>query len=181
MAVKKDIIKYLHPDGIRDSDYRVVINSPIGRLCIISSEKGVRAIRLIGDFIPLDHQNEHTLSAVKQLKDYFSGQLTGFDLVLDTAEFTEFANKVWNELVRIPYGKTISYAELAFRLGDPLCIRAAAAANGRNPIPIIIPCHRVIGSDGSLTGFALGLDVKQKLLALENSSRFGVRQIDIFE
>lgn len=180
LASIKKIPKYLTHQDINDSDFRLTLDSPLGRLCIITSEKGLKAIHLIGDFEPENHENEHTHHASTQLQEYFSGRLFCFELTFDTAIYSDFANRVWSELVRIPYGKTISYSELALRLGDPLCIRAAASANGRNPIPIIIPCHRVIGSDGSLTGFAWGLDIKQRLLAHENPARFGVRQIDIF-
>jgi methylated-DNA-[protein]-cysteine S-methyltransferase len=178
---KKHKSKYLEPANINDADYCVVTESPLGRLCILASDQGVKSIHLTSGYEPDNKENEHTKSAAAQLIAFFSGQLRDFDLLLDTSVYSEFANKVWNELIKIPYGKTISYAELAYRLGDPLCIRAAAAANGRNPIPIIIPCHRVIGSDGSLTGFALGLDIKQQLLALENPTRFGAKQISLFE
>ncbi len=103
-----------------------------------------------------------------QLKEYFNRQRKEFDLKLEILG-TEFQKKVWNELTKIPYGETISYGELANRMGDKNLMRAVAAANGANPIPIIIPCHRVIGADGSLTGYGGGLDVKQKLLELEGS------------
>ena len=104
----------------------------------------------------------------KQLKEYFIRQRKMFDLPLEIIG-TDFQKKVWDELKKIPYGETISYGELANRLGDKNLMRAVAAANGANPIPIIIPCHRVIGADGSLTGYGGGLDVKQKLLELEGS------------
>ncbi len=181
MRGKKKKSKYLQPANDNDADFSVVIESPLGRLCILASEQGVKSIYLTCGYEPDNKENEHTKSASTQLQAFFSGQLRDFDLILDTSGYSEFANKVWRELSKIPYGKTISYAELADRLGNPLCIRAAAAANGRNPIPIIIPCHRVIGSDGSLTGFALGLDIKQQLLALENPTRFGAKQITLFE
>jgi len=103
-----------------------------------------------------------------QLKEYFSGGRKVFDLPLDL-QGTDFQLKVWRELLKIPYGETITYKELANRLGNPKCIRAAAKANGANPVPIIVPCHRVIGSDGSLTGYAGGLEIKEKLLVFEGS------------
>ena len=102
------------------------------------------------------------------------GKRKQFDLPLEI-EGTEFQKRVWNELLKIPYGKTISYKELAVRLGDEKVIRAAASANGANPLPIVIPCHRVIGSDGSLIGYGGGLEIKEKLLILEGS-----RQQDLF-
>ena len=103
-----------------------------------------------------------------QLREYFNRQRKEFDLPLEILG-TDFQKKVWDELTKIPYGETISYGELANRMGDKNLMRAVAAANGANPIPIIIPCHRVIGADGSLTGYGGGLDVKQKLLELEGS------------
>ena len=109
-----------------------------------------------------------------QLKEYFGGERKQFDLFLEI-EGTEFQKRVWNELLKIPYGRTISYKELAVRLGDEKVIRAAASANGANPLPIVIPCHRVIGSDGSLIGYGGGLEIKEKLLILEGS-----RQKDLF-
>jgi methylated-DNA-[protein]-cysteine S-methyltransferase len=103
----------------------------------------------------------------KQLKAYFAGKLTQFDLPL-RAEGTEFQLQVWNALTKIPYGETISYEQLAYRIGKPKAVRAVGAANGANPIPIVVPCHRVIGKDGGLTGFGGGLPLKKRLLELES-------------
>jgi methylated-DNA-[protein]-cysteine S-methyltransferase len=100
---------------------------------------------------------------VEQLKDYFAGGLTRFDVPLELAG-TDFQRRVWSELQRIPYGETISYGELARRLGQPAAVRAVGLANGRNPIAIVVPCHRVIGADGSLTGYGGGLERKAWLL-----------------
>lgn len=102
----------------------------------------------------------------RQLEAYFSGNLRDFNIPM-RAEGTEFQSRVWKELQKIPYGQAISYLDLARRLGDEKCIRAAARANGANPISILIPCHRVIGSDGSLVGYGGGLDMKEFLLRLE--------------
>jgi methylated-DNA-[protein]-cysteine S-methyltransferase len=102
----------------------------------------------------------------RQLEAYFSGNLRDFNIPMH-AEGTDFQNRVWKELQKIPYGQAISYLELARRLGDEKCIRAAARANGANPISILIPCHRVMGSDGSLVGYGGGLDMKEFLLRLE--------------
>lgn len=102
----------------------------------------------------------------RQLEAYFSGNLRDFNIPM-VAGGTEFQQRVWKELLKIPYGQAISYLELARRLGDEKCIRAAARANGANPISILIPCHRVIGSDGSLVGYGGGLDMKEFLLRLE--------------
>lgn len=101
-----------------------------------------------------------------QLEEYFEGKRVEFDLPLDL-QGTDFQKRVWNELLTIPYGKTVSYKELSIRLGDVRAIRAVAAANGANPVSIIVPCHRVIGSDGSLTGYAGGLWRKRWLLDFE--------------
>ncbi len=103
----------------------------------------------------------------EQLRSYFAGERTAFDLPL-TLEGTDFQKKVWMALQTIPYGETISYKKLAEWVGSPKAVRAVGAANGANPIPIIIPCHRVIGNDGSLTGFGGGLPLKKKLLQLES-------------
>lgn len=111
--------------------------------------------------------------AVDQLAEYFEGKRTHFELKLNP-EGTEFQKKVWKKLEEIPFGKTISYQQIANQLGDPKVIRAAASANGKNPIAIIIPCHRVIGSDGSLTGYAGGLHRKKWLLEHESPSKQGV-------
>jgi O-6-methylguanine DNA methyltransferase len=108
---------------------------------------------------------------VSQLSEYFSGKRRDFTLDL-APKGTPFQLAVWNELLRIPYGSTISYAELARRIGKPSAVRAVGAANGANPIPVIIPCHRVIGANGTLTGYGGGLERKQWLLALEGERLF---------
>ena len=104
--------------------------------------------------------------ALRQLREYFAGKRIEFDLPL-APEGTEFQRNVWRRLQEIPYGETISYGELAKRVGNPKASRAVGAANGQNPIPIVIPCHRVIGANGKLTGFGGGLPTKEALLALE--------------
>ena len=143
---------------------------------VITSDNGVREILINKkpdsdsfrnvNYIPPN--NPKIINIFQQLKEYFNRKRKEFDLPLEIRG-TDFQKKVWNELTKIPYGETISYGELANRMGDKNLMRAVAAANGANPIPIIIPCHRVIGSDGSLTGYAGGLDVKKKLLELEGS------------
>ena len=107
----------------------------------------------------------------RQLAEYFAGKRQTFDIPLNL-KGTEFQLAVWNELLRIPYGDTITYAELARRIGRPAAIRAVGAANGANPIPVIVPCHRVIGSNGTLTGYGGGIERKQWLLALEGRRLF---------
>jgi O-6-methylguanine DNA methyltransferase len=116
-------------------------------------------------------------SVVEQLDEYFRGRRRAFDLEL-SPRGTEFQLRVWRELMRIPYGETISYQELSRRIGNPSATRAVGRANGANAIPIVIPCHRVIGADGSLTGYGGGLDIKRKLLALEGV-RLGGEQLSL--
>jgi len=108
------------------------------------------------------------VAAERQLAEYFSGRRKAFDLRLDFAG-TEFQKKVWRALLTIPFGETRSYGEIAKQIGSPKAVRAVGAANGRNPISIVAPCHRVIGSTGKLTGFAGGLDTKAFLLDLERA------------
>jgi methylated-DNA-[protein]-cysteine S-methyltransferase len=109
-------------------------------------------------------------AAARQLEEYFAGERTAFELPLDL-EGTRFQRAAWLALAEIPYGETVSYGEQARRLGRPHAVRAVGAANGRNPVPIVLPCHRVVGSDGSLTGFGGGLDVKRALLDHEAGLR----------
>src|SRR5687768_11694192 len=111
------------------------------------------------------------VEAARQLREHFAGERTEFDLPLGPPG-TDFQQRVWAELTRIPYGTTATYGEIAARLGDPKCVRAVGLANGRNPIAVVVPCHRVIGSDGKLRGYAAGVERKQRLLALEESSLF---------
>lgn len=172
--------RFFSLDQMADHEYMEFLDSPIGPLAITSSDRGVRSIKLMEKYLTDSKPNVHTSQTMQQLELYFTGNLTHFDVTTDLTGYSDFSVKVWKELMKIPFGQTISYAQLASRLGNPLCIRAAATANGRNPIPIIIPCHRVIGSDGSLTGFALGLDVKRSLLSLENPAKFGVTQTTLF-
>jgi methylated-DNA-[protein]-cysteine S-methyltransferase len=115
--------------------------------------------------------------ALAQLHAYFSGKLTNFDLPLDLSSGTTFRQEVWRHVQQIPYGNTISYGDIARSMDNPGAIRAIGSANGANPIPIIVPCHRVIGSDGSLTGYVYGMHVKRQLLALENPDKWGVEQL----
>jgi len=114
--------------------------------------------------------------AAQQLREYFAGKRTGFDLPL-APEGTAFQRSVWRQLQEIPYGRTISYGELARRVGNPKASRAVGSANGANPLPIVIPCHRVIAGDGTLGGFGGGLPTKQTLLALEQRASVGNRAV----
>ena len=111
------------------------------------------------------------VEAARQIAEHFAGARTGFDLPL-APPGTAFQRRVWEALREIPYGTTTTYGEIAARLGDPRCVRAVGMANGRNPIAVVVPCHRVIGSDGKLRGYAGGIERKQRLLALEDASLF---------
>ena len=141
--------------------------SPVGDILLRADDTG----RLTELFLRHDERPRATddgpFAAVhEQLDAYFAGELDSFDLPL-TLHGTPFQMRVWDELARIPFGETISYSELARRLGDPKLVRAVGTANGRNPISIVIPCHRVIGADGSLVGYGGGLDRKRWLLEHE--------------
>ena len=152
------------------------MDSPVGRL-LLAGDSADGALRLIGfstgsmahgpdpdwDYVP-----EGFAAARMQLQEYFAGTRQDFDLALDP-QGTDFQRAVWQQLRGIPFGETCSYLDIAKRLGKPKAVRAVGSANGRNPLPIIVPCHRVIGSNGSLTGFGGGLENKQILLELERS------------
>lgn len=150
------------------------IPSPVGELTLVTSDKGLVAILWENDSpdrVKLgeaagDAGHPVLMAAEAQLREYFAGTRTRFDLPLDFRG-TDFQKSVWAELLAIPFGETRSYGEIAAKLGRPKASRAVGAANGRNPISIVAPCHRVIGSTGKLTGFAGGLDAKEYLLALE--------------
>lgn len=145
-------------------------SSPLGDIEIKFDDNFIYALNFVEtNQVKINEANSanKTLSlALEQIQNYFSGNLKSFDLPLKL-NGTEFQNRVWTELLNIPYGKTISYLSLAKKLGDEKCIRAAASANGKNPFLIIVPCHRVIGSDGSLTGYSGGFWRKQWLLEHE--------------
>lgn len=119
-----------------------------------------------------DNPNAQVLSqTIQQLDDYFTGKRQVFDIPLDLSTGTGFQQKVWQALLQIPYGQTISYAQLALNIGQPTAFRAVANANGRNPISLIVPCHRVIASDGGLGGYTGGTDIKQILLDIERTNQ----------
>jgi len=148
--------------------HKVYVKSPLGTLEIEGDESGLIAIAFIDKEVPSTTVIPESLQeAVKQLHEYFTKKRTVFDLKM-APQGTDFQVKVWNTLQNIPFGKTASYLDMAKTLGDPKVIRAAASANGKNPIAIVIPCHRVIGSDGSLTGYAGGLHRKKWLLEHES-------------
>lgn len=155
-------------------DYQY-IDSPVDPLLLAADEHGLRLIEFHTPRHPMAriadwHEGDNAiLQAIrKQLEEYFAGTRTAFELPL-APDGTAFQKEVWHALADIPYGQTISYAQLALRVGKPSAMRAVGAANGRNPLPIVLPCHRVIGADGSLTGFGGGLPTKQFLLELEGA------------
>jgi len=152
------------------------MTSPVGRLKLVGSEQGLAAV-LWEDDDPArvrlgatreDRSHPLLLQAQQQLEEYFAGQRRRFSLKLAPAG-TEFQTRVWKALGTIPFGETRSYGQIADQIGKARAVRAVGAANGRNPLSIIVPCHRVIGANGKLTGFAGGLAVKARLLALESA------------
>ncbi len=152
--------------------YYRYVDTPIGRLMLAGTDRGLMRIefeKAKTTFGPRPEWRETTTElseAARQLTDYFNGDRREFDLSLDAAG-TEFQHETWAALRRIPFGETATYAEIANSIGRPKAVRAVGSANARNPLPIVVPCHRVIGSDGSLTGFAAGTDVKRVLLGIE--------------
>src|SRR5262245_24847998 len=143
--------------------------SPLGGLEISASDAGVTSVNFTDSKIAGAALKGHAYACVRQLEEYFSGRRKNFELPLDF-QGTDFQVKVWKELLKIPFGKTISYLQLARRLGDEKVIRAAASANGKNPIAIIVPCHRVIGSNNELVGYAGGMHRKKWLLEFESGA-----------
>jgi methylated-DNA-[protein]-cysteine S-methyltransferase len=147
----------------------VFIPSPLGTTKIVGDENGVSVISILQEGELSKKIPKELKEAVTQLNEYFEGKRQDFDFKINP-KGTEFQQKVWQELLAIPFGKTMSYLDLSKRLGDVKAIRAVASANGKNPLWIVVPCHRVIGTDGSLTGYAGGLWRKKWLLEHESPS-----------
>ncbi len=153
-----------------------LMDSPVGRLTLVGSDDGLAAVLWENDRparvrLAIDAEDDRhpiLVEAERQLREYFEGRRTSFALPLDPPG-TAFQQKVWQALLTIPFGETRSYAQVARQVGNPTAVRAVGAANGRNPLSIVAPCHRVIGSNGALTGFAGGLETKKYLLSMENS------------
>ena len=145
----------------------VFINSPLGITKIEGDENGISVISVLSEGSISETIPNELQEAVSQLQEYFEGKRTNFTFKLNP-KGTYFQQKVWQELLNIPFGKTMSYMDLSKKLGDVKAIRAVASANGKNPLWIVVPCHRVIGTDGSLTGYAGGLWRKKWLLEHEN-------------
>jgi methylated-DNA-[protein]-cysteine S-methyltransferase len=160
------------------------LSTPVGELVLWADDDGLTHLVLPGAARPRQPADaeaddggqdvavhHHLLAAATQLDEYFAGERTSFDLALDP-QGTPFQRRVWFALADIPYGKTTSYAELARRVGSPKAFRAVGQANGKNPLAVILPCHRVINSDGSIGGYGGGLPMKRQLLALEGAASF---------
>ena len=161
--------------ALKDSEIFYWISpSPVGRLLLVGNPDGLQALQFQDGAHPLDIQPTWTQSrkpfraVLEQLEEYFDGSRTRFQLTLNL-QGTPFQRHVWKALQRIPYGRTVSYGEIAQQVGSPKASRAVGAANGQNPVSIIVPCHRVIGSNGKLVGYGGGLPIKTALLALEQS------------
>lgn len=156
------------------------LDSPIGVLTLVASDDGLTHVLFEGqepadvglpDDLPEVDDDPALETAAVQLGEYFAGDRKEFDVPLDLVGGTEFQRDAWQALASVPYGETRSYGEQADAIGRPGAFRAVGAANGRNPIPVILPCHRIIGANGALTGFGGGLDVKQQLLEHEKAQQ----------
>ena len=158
--------------------YYWIVPSPVGRLLLVGSQKGLRILQFQDGANPLPlHPGWQKMrrpfhKVLEQLKQYFAGSRVRFQIRLDL-QGTPFQIKVWQALLSIPYGRTMSYGEIAEQIGHPRASRAVGSANGKNPVSIIVPCHRVIGSTGRLVGFGGGLGIKKALLTHECSGRHG--------
>jgi methylated-DNA-[protein]-cysteine S-methyltransferase len=161
-----------------DQHYTTTMDSRVGVLTLVATDKGLRAVKWPEERegrLPLPDEltpsGDHpVLEATKaQLEEYFDGRRAEFDLPLDLRG-TEFQRQAWTALASIPFGETVSYGTQAERIGRPKAVRAIGAANGRNPVSIVLPCHRVVGANGDLTGFAGGIETKRELLAFEKDA-----------
>lgn len=162
---------------MKDGTSQRKIETKVGTLWLMASEKGLCGLYWKKQAADSSQSTDSSKSiesiarflemAEHELEEYFAGKRKRFTVPLDVKGGTEFQQRVWQELARIPYGKTISYAELARRVRSPKAVRAVGSANARNPISVFVPCHRVIASSGKLAGYAGGVSVKEKLLALE--------------
>lgn len=161
------------------------LESPIGRLTLVASSEGLRRVYFAQlthadvqflDAVPSDAKNAVLVRTAQQLSEYFSGQRRFFDIPLDLMG-TDFQMETWQALADIEYGTTASYSEQARSIGRPRAVRAVGGANRCNPVPVVLPCHRVIGANGKLTGFAGGLDTKRWLLEHESAHACGPKEI----
>lgn len=151
------------------TQYQTLTDSPFGKIYLTSSEQGLSSLTFVdSNFVCPDHKNAIIEKTLVQLQEYFNKQRTHFDIPLD-AGGTAFQQQVWQALTEIECGTTTSYGSLANKIDNPKAVRAVGLANGKNPIAVIVPCHRVIGSNGKLTGYAGGLALKAKLLSHEGA------------
>src|ERR1017187_1342677 len=186
MAMKRINMKQTEKTGENIVNYYSLINSPIGDLMLVADASTLTGLYFVGcNHIPaaskgwaLNAQLPVLRQAAKQLQEYFTGTRDNFSVPLRIAG-TDFQEKIWREIAIIPYGETISYSDLAKRAGEPEAIRAAGTNTGRNPVAIIIPCHRVVGKNGGMGGFAGGLERKRLLLKLENSTTKPVKKRNV--
>lgn len=151
------------------------MDSELGVFKISATPAAITAIQKVDKIGQDPNGNDITQACIRELEAYFIGELHDFSTPVDLASGTDFYRKVWREVSLVPYGRTKSYMDIARALDNVGAIRAVGMANGKNPIPIIVPCHRIIGSDGSLTGYSGGLEMKQKLLMIENPQTFGIQ------
>ena len=168
--------RFLGMSTNNDHQYWTDVETPLGTLTLTANERALTGLFFPGRGPARDeagHSPEHFDWVVAQLEEYFAGRRQQFELEVDFSSGTTFQQAVWRELLTIPYGETVSYGHIAGRLGRLERVRAVGAANGANPISIIVPCHRVIGADGSLTGYGGGLHRKQALLDMESATSQG--------
>lgn len=160
----------------------IFFQAPIGILQISgTSSKGITSIKKVEN-LGISDENCTPLNIAKiQLLEYFEGKRKSFDLLLDYGDATDFQKSVWNILLSIPYGKTISYSEIANKINNPKSVRAIGLANRQNRFAIVVPCHRVIGKGGDLTGYFYGLETKKQLLRLENPEKYVIQSDLSFE
>ncbi len=165
---------------VNQAHFQLTYDSPCAVLRIYSNGKGIVKIERISSYDnSSDNSDLHCSQAKQELDEYFKGERREFEVMVDLSVGTQFQQSVWQQLRQIPFGKTKSYGALANALNNPKAVRAVGTANGKNPILIIVPCHRVIGADGSLTGFSAGIDMKKSLLSLEQGKTVG-SQVSLF-
>ncbi len=176
----KEIKKKRNKPQKKTGTYKAYYNSPVGLIELAGTESALKELNFVEEEFEADFETTPYMEeCIKQLDEYFKGSRKVFTLNLEP-EGTDFQKKVWNELLKIPFGETRSYHYVTKALGDEKAIRAVANANGQNNISIIIPCHRVIGSNGSLTGYGGGLWRKKWLLEHESKFSDGEKQLDLF-
>lgn len=153
---------------MEDTTYKMLYDAPIGKIIIVSNGEAIIEIDHVNhDEAIVCNHDELCLKVSRQLDEYFAGQRTEFDLPLKATKGTDFQKSAWRALTSIPYGETISYGEQAKRMDNPKAVRAVGGANGKNPFSIVVPCHRVIGANGTLTGYTGGMNRKEWLLDFE--------------